>query len=229
VRRLFALVAFILALTIFWAAADQHAVREYGIRLMSVLSSKDHALEFFLFMSPCVIYLITTLAYYKFIITYTGEIAGWSFVGFLAASFCCAQLLEASPSDWVSHLFWVYVLFLTYAWWDAVMLLWLLPRAKDRNLAEADDKEIFTITSMINWPTLGGFFLMWLFVKHIQAQQSSASITSYVNGIVAFHLVFASLVALLNMRLTPLIRDEPPPESSVHTAKEEPADTGLHS
>jgi hypothetical protein len=229
VRRLFALVTLALALMIFLAAANQHALREYGIGLISMLRSSEHALEYFLFISPCVIYLITTIAYYKYIIRYTGEIARWSFVGFLAASFCCTQLLEASPKDWASHLLWVYVLFLTYAWWDAVMLLWLLPRAEDRSLAEADDKEIYTITSMINWPTLGGFFLMLLFVKLIEAQEPSASVTSYVNGIVAFHLVFASLVAGLNIRLTPLIRDEPPPKFPIHAAKEESADTGLHS
>jgi len=193
----------------FLVAAEKHAVREYGISLFSMFSSSEHVLEFFLFMSPCVIYLITTLAYYKFIIAYTDEIAGWSFVGFLAAAFCCFQLLEAAPADWSAHFLWVYVLFLTYAWWDAVMLLWLLPRTSNKGLAQADDNEIYMITSVINWPTLGGLLLMWLFIRHIEVSQSHISVSCYVSGIVAFHLVFSSLVAFLNMRLRALVRDDP--------------------
>ena len=207
--------AFALALATFLVAAEDHAIREYGLGLLSLLDSKEHMFEFFLFISPCVIYLITVLAYYKFIITYTGEIAGWSFAGFLAASFCCSQLLEAAPNDWSSHIVWVYVLFLTYVWWDAVMLIWLLPRAKKRGVvrAEEDEKEIYNISSMINWPTLGGLLLIWIFLMHTRGHEPSVSVGSYVDGIIAFHLLFASCVAVLNINLSPLVRDETPRSS----------------
>jgi hypothetical protein len=192
----------------FFAAANQHAQRAYGIGLLAMWGSRSHVLELFLFMSPCVIFLITTVAYYRFVIDYTGTIAGWSFVGFLGALICCEQLLEAAPSDWAAHILWVYVLFLTYAWWDAVMLLWFLPSVKDRVLAKADGEEIYAITSMVNWPTLGGLLLIWFFAHHIAAQGLGTVVSCYVNGVVGFHLVFASVVAFLNMRLTPLPRDD---------------------
>jgi hypothetical protein len=205
----FALGTLGLAVAIFLAGADQHAWREYHIHVWSMWASKEHALDSFTFLSPSVIYFITVYAYIKFIITYTGEIARWSLVGFLAASFCCVKLLEASPSDWASHLLWVYILFLSYAWWDAVMLLYLLPRQRDRQRAAADENEIYLITSMINWPTLGSLLIMWFFAKYIESHGLSKSVGPYVDGIIAFHLVFASFVALFNMDPSPFFRDKP--------------------
>jgi hypothetical protein len=197
------MISSLLALAVFFAAANQHAVREYGIGMWAMWQSRPHMLEVFLFLSPCVIFFITTLAYYRYIVDYTGAIAGWSFVGFLGAMICCEQLVEASPADWSAHLLWVYVLFLSYAWWDAVMLLWFLPGAQDQARATADAEEIYTITSMVNWPTLGGLLLIWWFAQHLVSGGLGSVVSCYVNGVVAFHLVFASVLAALNMRLTP--------------------------
>jgi hypothetical protein len=206
-RRFFAFVSAILAVTVFFVAANQHAMREYGIGVLAIWQSKPHVLEVFLFLSPCIIFVITTSAYYRYIVDYTGVIAGWSFVGFLGAMICCEQLLEAAPADWAAHIFWVYVLFLTYAWWDAAMLLWFLPGAKDRVLAKADDEEIYAITSMVNWPTLGGLLLIWWFAHHLASEGLDTVVSCYVNGVVAFHLVYASVLAFLNLRLIPQRRD----------------------
>jgi hypothetical protein len=206
-RYVFAILTLSLAVVIFLAAADDHAWREYNLHIWSMWSSKEYVLETFSFMSPCIIYVITVLVYYKFIITYTGAIAAWSFVGFLAASFCCVRLLEANPSDWTSHLLWVYILFLSYAWWDGVMLLYLLPRQSDQQRASADEKEIYAITAMINWPTLLALLLMWFFVRYIESHQLARPVGTYVNGIIAFHLVFASCVAAFNTDPRPLFRD----------------------
>src|SRR5205823_3232677 len=97
--------------------------------------------------------------------------------------------------------------FLSYAWWDGFMLLCLLPRERDRQRAAADEKEIYSLTSMINWPTLGAMLLMRFFVTYIESHDLSKSVGPYVSGIIGFHLVFASCVALFNMDLTPLFRD----------------------
>ena len=146
------------------------------------------------------IFVTTTIAYYAYIVDFSGEVAAWSFIGFLGALFCCVRLLLTTPDDWGGHLFWVYVLFCTYVWWDAMMLLYFLPKQSDRKRAERDSQEIWGITSNINWPTLVGLLLIWFAARNMTQRHADAILVSnYVDGVIAFHLVFASSVALIKM------------------------------
>jgi hypothetical protein len=162
--------------------------------------SSQHEAEVLLFLSPCFIFAITTAIYYRFIITYTGDIAGWSVAGLFGALFCCVKLLEAEPGNWAAHLKWVYVLFLSYVLWDVVMLLFFLPKATDAKLAKRDEKEIRILSFTINQPTLLAVLMMWLLAHHFASDHvDSAAIANYVDGVVAFHLMFASAVAVISM------------------------------
>ena len=156
--------------------------------------------EIVLYLSPAVIFVITVVPYYRYVTDYTAEVAGLSFAGFLAALYCCIELVERTPSDWEGHLKWVYLLFLSYVVWDSVMLMVLLPSAKDRRLARADEREIRILTMCINWPTLIALLGVWVIAKHFISRNVEASVVpSYVEGVVAFHLVFASCACAIAM------------------------------
>lgn len=194
------LLCFALAVCVFLSAGSEHAEMMLGVGLSKMWSSPKSAVLVFLFISPCVIFVTTTIAYYRYVVEYADGIAGWSFAGFLGALICCVRLLETRPEDWAGHLAWVYYLFLSYVVWDAVMLLVFLPNKSGDDRAKEDAQEIWNLTSTINWPTLGGLLMIWGAAQHFVAQKADPAVVSnYVDGVIAFHLIFASLVAAIKM------------------------------
>ncbi len=204
-RKILFIIANLLSPMGLLVAANVHAQRELGMSVFMVLNS-THDLEVFRLLSPCIILLVTSVAYVRYIVDYTGVIATWSFIGFVSAFVCCLMLLEAPPNDWTAHILWVYVLFISYIWWDGVMLLWLLPSVGNHEMTRDDEEEIYHITSIVNWPTLGALLLIWFFAKHLSAAGQRATASCYVDGVVAFHLVFSSVLAAMNMQLAPTKR-----------------------
>lgn len=209
VRKLITASVVATAFLVFAQAGSKHASQDFGRTLWKLWSSPTHPFAAMLFLSPCFIFVITTLVYYRFIVDYRGEIAGLSVAGLLVALYCCVQLLESTPDDWPAHLRWVYVLFFSYVCWDSLMLWYFLPRAENTELVMSDKDEIETITSLINRPTLGAILLMWIFAIHFSAEGVDATkIGDYVDGIVSFHLVFASCLSLFNMRLSSFVCED---------------------
>jgi hypothetical protein len=219
VKNFLAALSVLLSIVVFAQAAAERAQAVFKTDLLSMWNSPTQCVEVFLFLSPCIIFATTTIYYYRFITEYTGEIAGLSVAGLLAALYICVRLLVANTHDWAAHLKWVFILFYSYVWWDAVMVACFLPRAADRKLADIDREEIFMLSRIINWPTLGTVFLMWVATHHMIARQAPvATVSNYVDGIVAFHLVFASFVCLMNMRFA-----SPTESKSLGVVKKAPA------
>jgi hypothetical protein len=195
-KGLLATFAVLLASSVFFQASSEAAERLNGGFVATWNSPKS--LEILLLLSPCIIFVITMIVYYRFIIDYTDEIAGLSVAGLLAALFCCVRLSESKPDDWAAHLKWVYCLFYSYVWWDA--LVCLVPKAKGKALSADDKKEIQVLSRNINKPTLVAVLLMWIAARHFVAQKvDTGAVGNYVEGVVAFHLVFASAVCVMNM------------------------------
>lgn len=214
-KKFLAGIAAILSSIVFAQAAAERAEATFNTDLLSSFNSPTQCVEVFLFLSPCIIFVITTVVYYRFITDYTGEIAGLSVVGLLSALYICVRLLVANPHDWATHLKWVFILFYSYVWWDALMVGYFLPRAEDQRLAKADRREIYLLSRNINWPTLGAVFLMWVAARHMVARQASeATVSNYVDGVVSFHLVFASLVCVITMYFGSVPDDPQPVQSS---------------
>lgn len=200
-RQFLAWISSVLSFIVFAHAASQRAHDVFNTTLWSMFNSPTQCVEVFLFLSPCIVFLTTTIVYYRFITEYTGEIAGLSVAGLFTALYICERLLVVNTHDWASHLKWVFVLFYSYVWWDAIMVACFLPRAKDQRLAQIDREEIFLLSSLINWPTLFAILFMWAAARHMVAvQASAATVSNYVDGVIAFHLVFASFVCLMTMR-----------------------------
>jgi hypothetical protein len=146
--------------------------------------------ELALFIAPCVIFVITTIVYYRFITDYTGEVAGLSVVGLFAAMVCCVKLSEAPLNDWAAHLRWMYLLFYSYIVWDNIMLAVCLPRALGaQNKIDKHMEEIAILSTHINQPTLVAILAMWFGAHYVGPEVAS----NYVAGVVAFHLVFATI------------------------------------
>lgn len=175
--------AIVLALFVFFQSAELHS----GISLWDWLfhGAKIKPTELFLFFSPCLIFAITTAVYFEFITNYTGEIAGLSVLGLLAALACCVKLSEAKASDWAVHLRWMYVLFYSYVVWDYAILIACSPSDEHKN-------EITALSIHINQPTLVAIFIMWVAAQHVEPEIAA----NYVSGVVAFHLVFATLACV---------------------------------
>lgn len=171
-------VNFLLAVTVFLSPAIRHL-------------DLSNISELFLVFSPCAIVGITALVYYEFITEYQSEVAGLSLAGLLAAIWACSRLSDAEPGDWEAHLKWMYMLFLSYVLWDFIMAGWLLPSKRDDGSPSAARhiSEISVLTTHINQPTLATIFLMWVVSRRLPAHEAS----KYVSGVVAFHLVFATI------------------------------------
>ena len=144
--------------------------------------------------------LLTVHAYYHFITTYKGAVAGWSVIFLLIALVCCIGLVV--NSNWWMHLRFMYLLFASYITWDILMLELVLK--PDRFQADSalqctnDLSEIRSVNSFINVPTLGTIFIVSLFCESFikKGHVPDETVKIFVAGVVSFHLFFSSLAYL---------------------------------
>jgi hypothetical protein len=156
------------------------------------------------FIAPCVIFGLTVTAYYHFITSYRGTIAGLSLTFLLIALVCCIGLVLYQ--DWWMHLRFLYFLFASYICWDILMIeLMLKPSHQSAKLSpnhQHDLLEIDLVSSYINIPTLITIFCVSFYCSCFLSKGNATKqqVEHFVEGVVSFHLLFSSLAYFLGTR-----------------------------
>lgn len=157
------------------------------------------------FITPCLVFVLSISAYFKFIVEYKRMVAGWSFLGALLALVLCLRLVEAK--DWWDHLRLLYMLFFTYVVWDILMmdvfLRWELEGRESSGCSDTAShiEEVNVVSSLINQPTLVTAWVIWGFALclHYHSPEKTGMLDNFVTGVVSFHLAFSSAAYLATL------------------------------
>lgn len=172
----------------------------HGKPVEFVTKLKFENIDSLVIAAPCIIFGLTVHAYFHYITTYRGAIAGLSFIFLLIALIFCIGLVV--NSDWWMHLRYMYLLFASYVVWDILMIELLLK--PERFTAEygsdlkRDICDIKMVSFFINIPTLATIFCVSLYCAFCiqEGNVAEEAIRLFVVGVVSFHLIFSSVAYL---------------------------------